>query len=64
MTAVRKRLSTLRTRHGADSPVGHRCSNLIEQLKNYETETDPEAREQLKKNIAKSIAGLAKLTAA
>ena len=61
LKAIRKQLTALRTRHGADSPVGHRCSNLIEQLKNYEEATG-EQRQELEKNIAKSVADLAKLT--
>ena len=61
LKAIRKQLTSLRTRHGADSPVGHRCSNLIEQLKNYPT-LPMEQRLALRKNIAKSVADLAKLT--
>ena len=61
LKAIRKQLTALRTRHGADSPVGHRCSNLIEQLKNYPT-LPMEQRTALRNNIAKSVADLAKLT--
>jgi hypothetical protein len=36
LSSHRRRLIAMRKRHGADSPVGHRCSNLIEQLQNYQ----------------------------
>lgn len=60
---ARKQLDALRAKHGADTPIGHRCSNLIEQLKNHETAT-PSLRQDLEKFIAKSVADLAKLSAA
>ncbi len=32
ISKARSDLMDLRARHGADSAIGHRCSNLIEQL--------------------------------
>lgn len=31
---ARRNMIALRVKHGADSPIGHRCSNIIEMLKN------------------------------
>lgn len=61
--ALRKSLDALRVKHGADTPIGHRCSNLIEQLKNLDKVTGQQ-RKDLEKNIADSVADLAKLSAA
>ena len=59
---IRKQLNALRQKHGADSPVGHRCSNLVQQLESHATATG-ERRKDLEKHIAKSVDDLAKLTA-
>lgn len=59
---IRKSLDALRAKHGADTPIGHRCSNLIEQLKNYERGTGD--RWAIQQSMAKSVADLAKLSAA
>lgn len=53
----RRHLIALRVRFGADTPKGHRCSNLIEQIQAMETATG-EQREHLHANIRKSIAEL------
>ncbi len=52
---ARADLLALRVKVGADTPVGHRCSNLIEQLQNLEGATG-EQRAGLLKGIARSIA--------
>ena len=60
---VRRDLLALRKkRHGAESAVGYRCSNLIEQLQNWAKITDPDQRRALEKNIGQSVADLARLT--
>lgn len=59
---VRKQLDALRAKHGADTAIGHRCSNLIEQLKSLQSATGDQ-RKGLEKRIAKSVAELAKLSA-
>jgi hypothetical protein len=59
---VRKQLNALRTKHGAQSEVGSRCSTLIEQLKHYATYSG-EARVKMEKKIAQTVAELASLTA-
>ena len=53
----RRHLIALRTKFGADTPKGHRCSNLIEQIKNLEGATG-EQRTNLQAAIRKSIAEL------
>jgi hypothetical protein len=51
----------LRAKHGADTPIGHRCSNLIGQLGFY-SQSVGETRKQLKRNIAQQVADLKALT--
>lgn len=53
----RRHLIALRVRFGADTAKGHRCSNLIEQIKNLEAATG-EQRANLQASIRKSIAEL------
>lgn len=53
----RRHLIALRVRFGADTPKGHRCSNLIEMIKNMETATG-EQRTNLQASIRKTIAEL------
>jgi hypothetical protein len=50
----RRHLIALRVKYGADSPKGHRCSNLIEQIKAMEG-AEGEQRTNLQKSIRKSI---------
>lgn len=33
---TRRELIGIRVKYGAESPIGHRCSNLIEQMQNLE----------------------------
>lgn len=56
-------LIAMRVKYGADSPIGNRCSNLVEMLQNYEGASGDQRR-ALAKNIQKQMAELAKLTAA
>jgi hypothetical protein len=57
---VRAQLDALRAKHGADTPIGHRCSNLIEMMKNRETAT-PDLRRDLDKYITAAVEDLARL---
>lgn len=59
---IRRQLDALRVQHGANTPIGHRCSNLIEQLENLSGATGDQ-RKGLEKRIAKSVADLAALNA-
>lgn len=58
---TRRDLIALRKKHGADSPIGHRCSNLLEQTENYAKETDRDARKRLAAGIERQMAGLSAL---
>jgi len=61
---VRARLIALRTKHGPDTPVGHRCSNLIEQLERMvAAAAGGYGWDDLQKSIGRSLSELAKLTA-
>lgn len=55
------KLDNLRRLHGAKSDIGGVCSNLIEQIKNLDTATNPTQREALTKFIADQQTYLAKL---
>lgn len=53
----RRHLIALRVRFGADTPKGHRCSNLIEMINNMETATG-EQLANLRKSVKRTIAEL------
>jgi hypothetical protein len=55
---TRRKLIAKRNEIGADTPIGHRCSNLIEQLENLRDATGDQ-RAHLIKSIQKSMADLA-----
>lgn len=57
---TRRRLLALRDKHGADSPAGHRCSNIIEQLQNMR-DAEGDQRRHLVKGIGEQMAELADL---
>ena len=53
---TRRELIAMRVKHGADTPVGHRISNLIEQLENLRT-AEGTQRENLLKFIDPCLSG-------
>lgn len=68
---IRKQLNALRIKHGDDTPIGHRCSNLIEQFDNLPPGPDErieyltpdwmiKQRADLLKGIEKQLAGLSR----
>jgi hypothetical protein len=57
---TRRDLIAMRVRHGADTPIGHRCSNIVEQLKNIQTASGDQ-RVGLEAAIKKQLAELAAL---
>jgi len=59
---TRRSLIALRVKLGANTPAGHRCSNLVEQLQHYET-AEGEQRENLTKSIQHQMADLTALAA-
>ena len=61
MNDVRGQLVTLRRQHGAHSPIGHRCTNLLERMENYSKETDALAREKILASIDRQKVHLKRL---
>jgi hypothetical protein len=57
---TRRRLIALRDKHGADSPAGHRCSNIIEQLQNMR-DAEGEQRGHLVRAMQQQMTELASL---
>jgi hypothetical protein len=55
---ARRELTAMRKKLGADTPAGHRCSNLIEQLQNLRN-AEGEQRANLEKSIKLQMADLA-----
>lgn len=49
--------------YGADSAIGHRCSNIVEQLENHRNATGDQ-KAALEKSIAQQMADLERLCAA
>lgn len=58
---TRRELIAMRVKHGAETPVGHRISNLIEQCENLRT-AEGEQRANLIRSIDKSVAEIKALT--
>lgn len=58
---TRRELIAMRVKHGAETPVGHRISNLIEQCENLRT-AEGEQRANLIKFIDKSVTEIKALT--
>lgn len=58
---VREMLGDLRRQHGAESPIGYRCTNLLEQLERLAKETDGIARANIGSGIKRQMADLASL---
>jgi hypothetical protein len=60
---TRRKLIAMRAKLGADTPAGHRCSNLVEQLENMRTAASKEQRGHLSKGIQRQMAELTDLAA-
>lgn len=58
---TRRELIAMRVKHGANTPVGHRISNLIEQCENLRTAVGDQ-RANLLKSIDKSVTEIKALT--
>ena len=59
---TRRKLIALRSKLGADTPAGHRCSNLVEQLENMRT-AEGDQRAHLAKGIQRQMTELTDLAA-
>jgi hypothetical protein len=55
---TRRKLIAKRVAAGADTEIGHRCSNLIELLENYAKAENEDQREKLGALIRQSMAEL------
>lgn len=62
LAATRKQLNAMRAKVGHGTPIGHRCSNMIERLDVYPTITDRDHRRRMEREITKGVADLARLT--
>ena len=64
--STRRDLIALRVKHGADTPIGHRCSNLIEQIKSYRSKVarDDFGADVIQRLIKRSMTELQSLLAA
>ncbi len=58
---TRRKLIAKREAAGANTKLGHRCSNLIEQLQNYAKAESEDQRERLRASIQKTMAEIAGL---
>lgn len=58
---TRRDLIAMRTKHGADTPIGHRCSNIIGQVEQVMRTIDPFWRRKMAHGIRKQITELANL---
>lgn len=58
---TRSMLYALRKRHGAESAVGHACSNLLELTENLVKSEEPDHRARLVKSIEMQRARLSNL---
>jgi len=61
---TRRDLIVMREAHGADSEIGHRCSNLIELLQNYDDAGSANSELAISRLIVRQEADLKRLLAA
>jgi len=57
-TETRSMLKKLAMAHGAETPVGRACHNLLEMTENFSKSSDFDQRVQLKANINRELARL------
>ncbi|WLB49252.1 hypothetical protein QIH93_15160 [Bradyrhizobium ottawaense] len=57
-TETRSMLKKLAMAHGADTPIGRACHNLLEMTENYAKSRDADQQIQLKANIEREKARL------
>jgi hypothetical protein len=58
---TRRSLIAKRVAAGAETPIGHRCSNLVELLDNYAKVEGEDQRSHLERNIRRQMTELAGL---
>ncbi|MCK1459180.1 hypothetical protein IVB34_12865 [Bradyrhizobium sp. 2] len=57
-TDTRSMLKKLAMAHGAETPIGHACHNLLEMTENFAKTKDADQQIQLKANINRETARL------
>ncbi len=57
---TRRQLIALRVKHGANSPIGHRCSNIVELIQSADSATG-DTHMHCIRNIQKQMAGIQRL---
>lgn len=62
LPAVRTSILKARDRHGANTPAGHRCSNILEMLENLAKTPDRDQRKNLERDIQTQMAELVALS--
>lgn len=60
-TETRSMLKKLAIAHGAETPIGRACHNLLEMTENWQKSSDADQQIQLKANINRELARLADL---
>jgi hypothetical protein len=55
-------LLKMRNKVGAETPLGYHLSNLDQQLRNWERETDPTVKARLEQFIARSVESVDRLS--
>jgi len=58
---VLRDLLVKRNKVGSETPLGYLLSNLIQQIRNYQRETDPVARANLERFMGWSVAAIQKV---
>lgn len=61
LPAIRTSLLKSRDQHGAMTPAGHRCSNILEMLESLAKTTDPDQRANLERDIQIQMAEMSSL---
>ena len=59
---LKSRLLVKRNQVGAETPLGWHLSNLIEQIRNYQKEENPDAKARLERFMAASVAAIETLS--
>lgn len=57
-TETRSMLKKLAMAHGAETPIGRACHNLLEMTENFQKSTDADQQIQLKANIERETGRL------
>lgn len=59
--AARRFIIAERLLAGADTPLGHRCSNMVEMIENYQTADSPFQVSNIKRSLIKTVQEIAEI---